>query len=486
MTNTLALLPIDNRPVSYLLPKQIIDFTGYELILPERSLIGGLKTSSQSEKLEQWIKNLKNVEAFIVSLDSWVYGGLVQSRIHNLSLDDLKNRMKNLSSITNFNKYCFSSIMRIPSYNNSDEEKDYWNIYGEKIYKWSELMHRLGSGTLLEGETNEDLIEKWYLSSKEIPTDIMVDFKSRRDKNFTINVQWLKELTKPEFKYLVYSCDDSAQYGLNVSEANGLKKQIRRDNLQMKSKVISGTDEIPLILITKAIIEKENLAPEVSLIFSNESGKNEIAKYESNTIYSSICDQLDTLRLNQTTQDKSNIIIFVHVSASKQGDHIFGDKPVDTRESVLNLLNLISQTNKPFILIDLAYANGADPVLIEELINSKINWNLCYGFAAWNTCSNSTGTALSMGVNRWISEQKSIFNPNKFRKALVVRFLDDYAYQSKIRYSGITEEELNNKIKPYVNIFSKIFNLGDVKVKCTLPWKRSFEVEIDLEIINDL
>ena len=34
--DSIALLPLDDRPVSYLLPKQIADFSGVNLILPEK------------------------------------------------------------------------------------------------------------------------------------------------------------------------------------------------------------------------------------------------------------------------------------------------------------------------------------------------------------------------------------------------------------------------------------------------------------------
>ena len=40
---SIALLPLDNRPVSCLLPKQIADFSGINLILPKRKYLGGLK-----------------------------------------------------------------------------------------------------------------------------------------------------------------------------------------------------------------------------------------------------------------------------------------------------------------------------------------------------------------------------------------------------------------------------------------------------------
>ena len=127
----LALLPLDNRPISYLLPKQIANFSRINLILPERNNLGDLNRASGLIYLEKWLKDLSNIDALIISLDSLVYGGLVQSRRHSFKSEELKSRVDFLN---NCRKrlwphvpaiYGFSSVMRIPNYNGSEEEKDY-------------------------------------------------------------------------------------------------------------------------------------------------------------------------------------------------------------------------------------------------------------------------------------------------------------------------------------------------------------------------
>lgn len=36
-----------------------------------------------------------------------------------------------------------ATIMRLPAYNNADEEPDYWDEYGQRLHEWSELRHRI-------------------------------------------------------------------------------------------------------------------------------------------------------------------------------------------------------------------------------------------------------------------------------------------------------------------------------------------------------
>lgn len=480
--SSLVLLPLDNRPVSYLLPKQIADFSNIDLILPERKYLGDLKRGSDLEYIENWCRGLINQTlTLVIALDNWIYGGLVNSRKHSYDLNNLRYRVEILKEMKSINKYGFSSIMRIPDYNNSsEEEKDYWKNYGENIFRWSELMYKVGRGIKEEGVSNEELIESWYQSSQKIPASILADYKGHRDKNFTINLLWLESLHHHCFEYLIFSCDDSREYGMNVVEAEYLRKEISKHRFENITSVISGTDEIPLVLLTKAIIKCSDKKPSVSLFFDSVKGKNQISRYESDTIYNSVLNQINTLGIEVKDFNESDLVVCIHCADSIQGDHLFGERPDNTIKNAAELVKLIQSNKKSFILIDLAYANGADPELIEILLDSNIDWQRCYGFSAWNTTSNSIGSALSIGINRWISEIKNSFNEDAFKKCLVVRFLDDYAYQAKIRHKKVTRIEINEKIKPYAQTFSKLFDLSDIKVNCCLPWKRSFEVEIEL------
>lgn len=478
-----ALLPLDNRPVSCLLPRQIAEFSGIDLLLPERKYLGDLEKGADLNCLENWLCDIETrhgASLLIISLDTYVYGGLVQSRKHNLSLEELKKRVEALRATPLQNVYAFSSIMRIPNHDSSEEEKDYWKDYGEKIFNWSELMHKVGRGIKEEGSTHEELLENWYQSSKLLPAEVLADYKGHRDKNLTVNLIWLESMHDKCFEYLIFSSDDSGKYGMNVVEAEYLKREISKHRFTNLAKVVFGTDEIPLILFTKAVIKNSNCKPIISLYFNSVQGKNELAKYESNSIYNSVLSQIETVGLEVKDFDNSDMVLCVHCADSMQGDHVFSEMPGDTTKNVLELIKLLEKTDKLFIVLDLAYANGSDPKLVEKLISSKINWRNCYGYSAWNTCSNSTGSALSIGVNRWISEKNGSFNEDAFKKCLMVRFLDDYAYQAKIRHIKVTEGEINEKIKPYVQMFSKVFGLNGINVKCSLPWKRSFEVEIDL------
>ena len=61
----IAFLPIDNRPVCYSLAKDICAVDkDIELLIPERSLLGDLTKSADTEELMIWLNNLPECELY--------------------------------------------------------------------------------------------------------------------------------------------------------------------------------------------------------------------------------------------------------------------------------------------------------------------------------------------------------------------------------------------------------------------------------------
>lgn len=477
-------LPLDNRPVSFLLPQQIASFSGINLLLPEKKFLGDLNKGSDLTYIDSWLKNLASNSGdlalpFIVSLDNYVYGGLIQSRKHEKKMDELKKRVYSIKKLSTFRKYSFSSVLRISNTSSKEEEKDYWKGYGKEIFKWSELTYKVGRGIKEKGKSHDELIEEWYQASKLIPPEILLDYKSHRDKNFFVNISFFELLHDSCFHYLLYACDDSGEYGVNLVEAEYLKDEIKKHNFSVKASIVNGTDEIPLLLLAKVNLELSAKKPRIFVMCDSKTGKDQKARYEANSIYRSVLNQIEVLNIELSSYEESDIVLVLHVSDSMQGDHIFGICPDDTKNNVKNILEFLSETEKPFILLDLAYANGADPNLIKDLLSSNLEMDNCYAYSGWNTCSNTTGSALSIGINRWVAEVKDTFNVFEFKKCLLTRFLDDYAYQAVVRHKDITEEEINDKMKTYVSKFSRLIGIDNVSPRFTLPWKRPFEIEIE-------
>ena len=79
----IAFVPIDNRPITYLLTEQITDIdNNLKLFMPKRELLGGLIKPSNINAVLDWLQNLETVNLIVLSLDTIAYGGLVSSMQH--------------------------------------------------------------------------------------------------------------------------------------------------------------------------------------------------------------------------------------------------------------------------------------------------------------------------------------------------------------------------------------------------------------------
>ncbi|MCS6871179.1 MAG: DUF4127 family protein, partial [Anaerolineae bacterium] len=156
--------------------------------------------------------------------------------------------------------------------------------------------------------------------------------------------------------------------------------------------------------------------------------------------------------------------------------------------------------NRRVILCDVAYPNGSDPFLMEQLF-AKVDVRRLAAYGAWNTAGNTIGTALAQGV-----ASATVQTPHQVQAQqyfLAHRFVEDYLYQQGVRaevrawletYTGVPEATpqveaetcayiewaLNRRLAalPWLGAQWRVAK-GSVR----LPWQRTFEVDFDLEAL---
>ncbi len=437
----IAFVPIDNRPVCYTLPAQICAAdTGINLFMPEREWLGDLKKFADVDKIFQWLKDLPSADAVILPLDTVAYGGLISSRRSTDTFEKIYNRIERLKGILsekNAKIYAFSSIMRISNNNINEEEKEYWNKWGKKIFNYSFCMDKFGT-----------------VCKNEVPSDILDDYLATRRRNFEINKTYLQ--WGNFFDTLVFSKDDCAEYGFNVQEARELEK--------LGGFVKTGADEIPLTLLARSIKGKLKVSP----IFLEPEYKNLISNYEDVSIENSVRGQLELAGCEVCEPQDADILLYVNNFKERQGEIVMKvpAAPYD---------GLWQKPDKPYMIADVRYANGSDNAFVEKLFEKDFDDNF-YGYSAWNTSANSLGSLICAAKVKYFAKN---YNDAAFKKLQTVRFLDDWAYQANVRQQlSLPDENLiKQKMKPFENrAFEKLGTEYDVDYK--FPWNRLFEVEI--------
>ena len=461
----IAMIPIDNRPVCYQLPKMIANIDkDVELLLPPRNLLGGLKTSSNINSIFDWLRKIENVDSLVIALDTIAYGGLVNSRRCPESFEDILARVNTFLDIVkkkDIKVYAFSSIMRISNNNINEEEKFYWDKYGKKIFDYSFYLHQA------QLTKDHDAHSKYTCIERTIPDEILYDFFKTRKRNYDINLYYLEKQKQGAFKRLIFSMDDCAKYGFNVKEAHCIKLK--------GGTVKTGADEIPLTLMTAAIYSDAPKKPRIYVDYSNPATFHKISKYEDISVRECCIQQLQTAGAVVAEKEAdADIIMHVNNFEQEQGDLMLGN----AAKSNAKKLSYI----KPFFVADIVNANGADNNFITK--NTGIfNSLLFLGYAGWNTSGNTLGSAISCAITKYMADSYSEIS---FKKLQIVRLLDDWAYQANVRKklkNDIQKTELsylNMEMEPYINQVKKLLHYSG-EISCSYPWERFFEIEITLK-----
>jgi hypothetical protein len=145
--------------------------------------------------------------------------------------------------------------------------------------------------------------------------------------------------------------------------------------------------------------------------------------------------------------------------------------------------------SKPVAVADIAFGNGSDNSLMEELSRQGMTGRLA-AYSGWNTASNTVGFAISQGL---LAKQMS---KEDRQDLLGVRMLDDWAYQANVRQAvrkeliypqGWSEVRLGKgrlqaevltteKLKQFVDNHFGSFTVAPFTAR--FPWDRLFETQI--------
>ena len=461
----IAMIPIDNRPVCYQLPKMIAAIDkDVELVLPPRNLLGGLKTSSDIVSLFDWLRKLEGVENLVIALDTIAYGGLVNSRRCPEPFEDILARVNTFLDIVkkkNLKVYAFSSIMRISNNNINEEEKFYWDKYGKKLFDYSFNLHK--AQITKENEAHS----KYTCIERTIPDEILYDYIKTRKRNYDINLYYFEKQKQGLFKKLIFSMDDCAKYGFNVKEAHCIK---------LKGGIVkTGADEIPLTLMTNALYGDEAKRPKIYIDYANPATFHKISKYEDISVRECCMQQIRTAgAIVAEKEADADIIMHVNNFEQEQGDLMLGSAAKSNAKKMTYI--------KPYFVADIVNANGADNNFISKNTD-MFNSLLFLGYGGWNTTGNTLGSVISTAVTKYMAGS---YSEKAFRNLQIVRLLDDWAYQANVRKKLKDEVKkseqlyLNMEMEPYVEKIKKLFHYnGDFAF--SYPWDRFFEIEITLK-----
>ena len=496
----LLFIPHDNRPISKNETAEVVQKMGYDVVMPPDEILStGVDHFGQVDKLWDWMNShLNDVDAAMVSTDAMVYGGLVPSRNHELSKDELMQRVQRFEAVRkahpSLKLYGFGSLMRTPRNGASagDEEPAYYQQYGADIFKATGLLDKQEMTKLTSAE--EQALKQ---HQSAIPTDVWQDWMNRRAKNLAVSKALIDQVRNGVFSYFVIGKDDNAPLSQTHREGR-LLEAYAKDVPETQFQLLAGIDEFGLLLLSRAVNDHERQLPFIYVAYNSGVGADTMPSYSDTRIGSSIRSAILVAGGMQVMDpSKADFVLLVNTNqngktadsngATRSGISNNGMDRVNTQHFI-RMVNDAVAAGYPVGIADIAFANGSDNALMNRLRDAGLLYKI-RAYAGWNTATNSAGFVIGTGL---LSNRMS---GDACDQLLTRRYLEDWGYQSNIRGQvgrsiyHFREEGVYSNLGNYeagvvyrINSLMRQFAQTNLppypeleKLTVSLPWHRMFE-----------
>ena len=430
-------VPQDDRPTSYEQSAAAAQKLGYTVLMPPKTMLGGLE-AGEPDALWQWAEaRAGEADAAVVSTDSLIYGGLVASRKHELSEEELAERVDRIARLKQLNPkmkiYAFGSLMRTPASGpaSGGEEPDYYMTYGAQIFRRSGLLDKKDASGLTYGEQQE-------LASltDAVPSDVWADWMGRREKNFAVDENLIDYARQGTLDVFVLGKDDNAPLSATHMESRKLA-EAAADVPQTHCQMLAGIDEFSMLLLARAVNDLSHTMPFVNVQYNWGVGGAMVPDYSDETIADSIrSDLLIAGAVAVPDAAKADLVLLVNTPPDgRMGCGNWADNDGTDRYDAASFAQFAQgfvDAGSRVAIADITRTNGADNALMNALRDRALLFRL-YGYAGWNTATNSVGFALGQGMLNVRLPDADV------DRLLLDRYLDDWGYQSNVR-TQVTEQ----------------------------------------------
>lgn len=501
-TQSILLLPLDSRPVCSTMVQKLGALAGLNVILPPKACLDNYRTPSDRQKLLQWLQtNQPKYDYSIISADNLLHGGLLAARMNTATPSEEDELLEQLP-ITR-QQAIFSVIPRLLV---SDQLlPDRWYQY--QLMRYSQLadMVRITGSFALTQELRR--------TEAKIPPKVLEKYRSRYQQSDRFNLGLLKLAT--DDRRITFGQDDASPIGLPHASAVKLQSSIAAQKLQQQAQLTYGADEIASLLLVRYYLQQSNWQPKVYLHYSSPKAEGADMPYMAVCVGAALRNQLKLIGASEvSTPDSADLICYVNC-----GNDDFRPSAKQAQE----LQQMLDQDYK-VALIDSSTNFEAEELLLPQLLANNVPINKLAAYAAWNTFSNSSGTALAQGLlfcGRLRQLQTAGADPERLAALFAAnlnftaeRILEDYYYQKLVHPQlrqtleafgtnpveldsedkTATEQYIQGKLSlqaykllhdnlgrtPFYQQNGQSYYLRDLSVGAKLPWARIFEVELQV------
>jgi len=494
-TPRIALLPLDERPVNLLLPIDVGRVAGVPVDVPPSEALPRLREPGDVDALAVWLSDRAAdpaVTHLVVSIDMLLYGGLIPGRTSHDTLLEALSRLDVLRRIhasrPDLTISAVTLVMRASDSYSAAEEPDYWSSYGRELHALGADVHRLGAG--------DDVPPLAALT--DVPADVVSDFATRRLRNHVVNLACLQLVEEGVLDFLAVTADDTAVHSAGSAEQEWLRHWLRFLPSGRSVLMYPGADEVGAVLVARALSSASATSVAFRVECPQPGGLELVPPYENQPLAASIERQVRAAGGHLVTADEADVVLVVHAPDPARHD-MFNGYPdaVDHAaiDATVDAVRRESALGRRVALADVRYPNGSDAALLWRLAEEDLLGRLV-AFSGWNTAGNTLGSVVALATASVAGSRAGSADEDALRRALLTRLLDDFVYQSVVRTEvapsffpdslPVDDESLISSAETaFTERMQEIMSAslpssGWTLASVTLPWRRSFEVEIGL------
>lgn len=481
-----VIVPIDDRPVTRQLPVMLGAVAGIPVLEPPRPLLGNYLVAGDPEGIYRWLASdaTKDADAFVLSSDMLVYGGLVASRIPGVPAWLGYSRLRDATALRALRPlaafYGFGTVMRLAP---------------TGIPALGPAASFFAAGAAWELITQYANHPNPQLAAQIGP--ILDAYLATRRRNLDVDLFALRLTAEGGFDRFVLGQDDAGAQGVHVPDLAALNRARTGWGwgLVQRTSIEPGADELAMIMEADAFAKRAGWIPRVAVTWSQPNGPQLEDPLEFAPLENTVDEVIRSCGAVRVAHDPQ-IALFVRV---RHTSRIQESAFVDAIAAAISRGELVTVVDLTFLGASIARQRA----LVEELIARKLAGKLD-GFASWNTAANSLGTALPAAIAVGVGKRLGTFEPRALAEFLLDRYVDDYAFHDFVRPALNGELNAQHVDHTYllpdvarrtasdnrallwpraVDLLDAIFpEYRDAGLTITLPWDRTFETEIDVRL----
>ena len=468
-------LPLDSRPCNLLFPGQLAAWCGHECAVPPEMDFFTSPASFESSR-DFLLREIHDADALVVSADHLCYGSLLESRSDGISEEEALQRLELLCELRRRKPdlpiHVYSVLMRssVSALCAGDLElhraMTAYSFYTDRASQ---------TGSQEDAQRAQQALQ-------QLPQEVLSRYRQARARNHAVNMRCVQMARQGVVDSLLLLQEDSEPYGFHKAEQRALAQKYG-DLLCGCIRMHNGTDEGGALAVMKAIAQKHPLPP-VSVCFLGWKDGDFIARYEDRPFGENVWDSLAYADL-RTEEDAQSVLAVCCPPDGIQTDWVNPAHAEGLEEEAEEIVRMAKAGRKVYVL-DVTRANGGAPALMRAVFRRAPDLPIA-GYSAWNTASNSLGTAIAQMMSDLLAEKVN-------QTFLWERLLDDLAYQ------GVVREDLNGELEAEGEDLLHLKNPQDAEKRLRekmdaflsaepmfarapdfavcLPWGRTFEAEI--------